>query len=239
MLLKVSLVTKRGRGASSTKRAAPEGLVARGVGAAQADVAEAGDAGVTRREVAPPAVLRAHDELDAVAGEIGEVHEAVHPALLAGVGAAALYGQSEVADLTRGSVQRRAVTQFEAHAVVLRVAFDVDQGVVAVVAAVVAGAGLLARQFQPDHLAREAVGRGQVTRAEPNVADVEQVDQGGSPSPEGGARRRRNIAGPMEHGHPGRARGRGSRAALLRRAYTRSSTSAMPCPTPMHMVHSA
>ena len=92
------------------------------------------------------------------------------------IGAALCHRQPAVAELRRGGIERGGVAQFEADRVVVRIAFEVHQRVVAVVTAVVVRTALHARQFQADDLACEAVCRAQVTRAEPDVADVEQVD---------------------------------------------------------------
>jgi hypothetical protein len=74
---------------------------------------------------------------------------------------------------------RAGVAQFEAHALLLRVAFDVDQRVLARVAAVVGRAMLLAHRLQAEDFARKAVGADGVARAQAHVADVQQIDHGG------------------------------------------------------------
>ena len=128
-------------------------------------------------------MVRALDQLDAVAGGVGEADEATHAALFAGVSAAVLHGEALVGQNGRRRIQRGAVAQLEAHRVVVRIAFEVHQRVVALVAAVPARAGFAARQFQAHHLAGEAVGCIQIARSESDVADVEQVDHAGSPKP--------------------------------------------------------
>ena len=104
----------------------------------------------------------------------------MHVALFPRVGAARPHRQPAVAELGRGGSQRAGLAQLEAHGVVARVAFEVHQRVVAVVAAVVVRAGLDAHPLQADDFARKTVGADQVARAEPDVADVEQVDHGGA-----------------------------------------------------------
>src|SRR3546814_3392640 len=59
----------------------PEALVAHGVGGAQANVAEAGDAGVAAAVPATAGQRRAPRQLDPIAGRITESDEATHLAL--------------------------------------------------------------------------------------------------------------------------------------------------------------
>ena len=87
---------------------------------------------------------------------------------------------SGVSQRSSGGVQRAGVPQLEADAWVLRVTFHIDQGVVACVAAVVVGAMLLAHGLQANELARKAVGADQVACGQAHVADVEQMNHGGS-----------------------------------------------------------
>jgi hypothetical protein len=50
----------------------PEPLVAPWIGRAQPDMAEAGDAGIARGEIAPAAVFGPHHQLDRIAGGVAE-----------------------------------------------------------------------------------------------------------------------------------------------------------------------
>ena len=94
------------------------------------------------------------------------------------IGAARPHRQPAVAELGRGRLQRAGMAKLEAHRVVARIAFEVHEGMVAIVAAVVVRAGLDAHQFQANDLARKTVGPDQVAGAEPDVANVEQIDHG-------------------------------------------------------------
>ena len=59
----------------------PEFLVADRIGRVKTDMAEAGDAGVAAREVAPSAAFWPHHKLDVVTGRIAEADEGFHLAL--------------------------------------------------------------------------------------------------------------------------------------------------------------
>jgi hypothetical protein len=115
-------------------------------------------------------------QVDAVARQVVEADQPAHLPLFQRLGRAGLHRQPAVAELGGGGLQRAGMAQLEADGVVLRVAFEIHQRVLAVVAAVVARAGLDPHQFQADDVTRKAVGRRQVARAQSDVADVEQVD---------------------------------------------------------------
>ncbi|MCY1244894.1 hypothetical protein D9M72_579940 [compost metagenome] len=57
----------------------PERFVARRIGRAQADVAEAGDAGIARWKIAATAMVGRDHEIDAVARRITKVDEGTNP----------------------------------------------------------------------------------------------------------------------------------------------------------------
>ena len=161
----------------------PETLVAWRVGAAQANVAEARDAGVARSEVACAAVVRAHDQVDAVAAGVVKIHERTHVTLFALRRAAVAHRDPGVAELRRGRVKQLGAAQLEAHVVVSGVGLEVDQGVVTRVAAAVARALLLPHALQADQVARKAVRRAQVARAQAPIPNVQQVDHRLCPRP--------------------------------------------------------
>src|SRR5260221_17377 len=76
----------------------PEALVARGIRRAQADMAEARDAGVARREMPATAVVGPDDEIDAVAARVAEVEHRADTALLAGLGASDAHRDAGIAE---------------------------------------------------------------------------------------------------------------------------------------------
>src|SRR6201987_845567 len=73
----------------------PEPLIACRVGRIQADMAEAGDSGVTAGEIAPPAALGADPALDMIAGRVAEAYEGLHLALLGLLRGAGMDGMAE------------------------------------------------------------------------------------------------------------------------------------------------
>jgi hypothetical protein len=155
-------------------------LGARRIGGPQADVREAGNARIDAGNVARAAVIWRHDELDAVAGQIVKMDERVHPSLLALVGGAACDPHAALLEKRGGMVEFRRIAQLEAGGVIGGIAIEIDQRMVAGVAAEVVRAAFLAGPFETHHLAREAAGADQVAGTEADVADVEQVDHGAS-----------------------------------------------------------
>jgi hypothetical protein len=154
----------------------PELLVARRIRRAQSDVAEPGDARVARRKVAPAAVVRSHHQVDAVAARVAEVREGLDVALFALLHGASTHVDAGIAEQRGRLVQVGARAHLETDGVVARIALEVHQRVIALVAAKVVRTGLRAGVFQPEDLQRILVRGREVSRAEADVADVMEVD---------------------------------------------------------------
>src|SRR5271167_2491463 len=56
----------------------PKSFIARGIGGVETDMAEAGDARVTRREITPPTSLGSYDQFDVVAAGVAKSDERAH-----------------------------------------------------------------------------------------------------------------------------------------------------------------
>ncbi len=161
----------------------PEGLVTRGIGSAQADVAEMRDPGVARRKIALAAVIRPHDQLDPVSARVLEGEDLLDAALLAFVFCPVVHRVPCFLDLGTGLVEVFAIFQIEADSMVRGIAFEIDERVVArvaarrgLVAAEVGGLAFPAREFQADDAGRELDGRIEIGRADPQIADVVEID---------------------------------------------------------------
>ena len=139
--------------------------------------------------------MRSHHQLDPVARGIYELHERAHVPLLALLGRAGMHRHAAVAQLGSGGFQFASGTQLKADGVIRRVPFEVNEGVVAVVAAKVCGARFPARSLETQHFAREAVGLLQITRPQSHVADIEEIDHGCDLSPLSGLAQRAGLAG--------------------------------------------
>jgi hypothetical protein len=81
--------------------------------------------------MAHAAVIGAHDQLDVVAARVVETHAGTHAALFAFGGAGTAHIDAGVAECCGRRVQRIGIAQLEADALVGRIAFEVDQRVVA------------------------------------------------------------------------------------------------------------
>src|SRR6266853_6226413 len=161
----------------------PERLVSRRVRGLEADVAEVRDAGVARRKIALAAVERPHHDFDLVAARVLESEELLNTAQLALASGAVVHRMAGLLDLGSRPVEVFPVFQVEADDVVGRVAFEIDERVVArvaahrgLVAAEVRGLAFAGGELQPDDFDGELHGRLQVGRADPQVADVVEVD---------------------------------------------------------------
>src|SRR5712691_10898029 len=161
----------------------PEGFVARSIGGAQPEVAEMRDSGVACGEIALAAVKRPHHDLDLVAGRVLEGEELLHAAQLAFLLGAVAHGMAGFLDLRARLVEVVPVLEIEGDDMVRRITLEIDQRVIArvaphrcLVAAEIRGLALPARQLQPDDPGRELDRGLQIRRADPQVADVVEVD---------------------------------------------------------------
>src|SRR5712691_4154484 len=161
----------------------PERLVARRVRGAQPDMAEMRDSGVARGKIALAAVKRPHHDLDLVAGRVLEREEPLHAAQLAFLLRAVTHGMAGFLDLRARLVEVVPVLEIEGDDMVRRIAFEIDQRVIArvaphrcLVAAEIRGLALPARQLQPDDPGRELDRGLQIRRADPQVSDVVEID---------------------------------------------------------------
>src|SRR3546814_16386675 len=91
----------------------PEALVAHGVGGAQANVAEAGDAGVAAAVPATAGQRRAPRQLDPIAGRITESDEATHLALGSFVRGADVHRVAERPEFRGGGIEFGGGVEFE------------------------------------------------------------------------------------------------------------------------------
>ncbi len=146
-------------------------------------MAEVRDAGVARRKIALAAVKRPHHDFDLVAARVLESEELLNTAQLALASGAVVHRMAGLLDLGSSPVEVFPVLQVEADDVVGRVAFEIDERVVArvaahrdLVAAEVGGLAFAAGELQPDDFGGELHGRLQVGRADPQVADVVKID---------------------------------------------------------------
>src|SRR5712691_6680299 len=161
----------------------PEGFVARRIGGAQPDVAEMRDSSVACGKIALTAVKRPHHDLDLVAGRVLEREEPLHAAQLAFLLRAVTHGMAGFLDLRARLVEVVPVLEIEGDDMVRRIAFEIDQRVIArvaphrcLVAAEIRGLALPARQLQPDDPGRELDRSLQIRRADPQVSDVVEID---------------------------------------------------------------
>src|SRR5881396_317279 len=162
----------------------PEGFVPRRVGGPQPDVAEMRDSGVARRKIAQARMERAHHDLDLVAGRILEGEEMPDAAQLAFVIRPVVHRVPRLFDLGAGLVEVLAVLQVEGDRMIRRVPLEIDQRVVArvaaprcLVAAEVGGLAFPARELQPDDLGGELDRRFEIRRADTQVTDIVEIDQ--------------------------------------------------------------
>ena len=107
----------------------PEGLVANRVGRAQADMAEAGDAGVARAVVAAAAHRRPPGDLDPIAGWIGEADEVAHHARVGLLARADMHGMAKLLQLARRLVEIVLVRDLEARDLNARIAVHIAERV--------------------------------------------------------------------------------------------------------------
>src|SRR5437773_27115 len=162
----------------------PEGFVPRRVGGPQADMAEMRDSGVARRKIAQARMERAHHDLDLVAGRILEGEELLDAAQRAFVLRPVVHRVPRVFDLGAGLVEVLAVLQIEGDRVIRSVPLEIDQRVVArvaayrcLVAAEVGGLAFPPRELQPDDLDGELDRGLQIRGSDPQIADVVEIDQ--------------------------------------------------------------
>ena len=139
------------------ERACPEDLVAACIFRAQPHVAEAGDAGIAPGKVTRAAVVRAHDQVDQVAGGVAKRHTGLDPAPLTSRGIAQLVCQTLATELGHGRVEFIVGAQLEAHRVIGRIALEVHQRVIPAVAAVVARTAVVAGQLEPHYATGKTV----------------------------------------------------------------------------------
>src|SRR5439155_19368405 len=147
---------------ASVQEPRPEGFGPRRVGGPQPDVAEMRDSGVARRKIAQARMERAHHDLDLVAGGILEGEELLDAAQLALVPRPVMHWVPRLFDLGAGLVEVLAVFQIEADDVVGRVSSEINERMVArvaahrcLVAAEVGGLAFPPRELQPDDLSAE------------------------------------------------------------------------------------
>src|SRR5262249_2387450 len=154
----------------------PEPFVALGIGGPQADVREAPHPAVARGKEPPSAVVRAHDELVTVPARVGEADEVLDVSRLAlGARAAAHLGLVRL-ELGRGRVEGCCVRNLPSRRVVRGIALEVDERVVAVVAAEIRGVAFPARELEPEDALRVLGREPRVARSEANVPKVLEVD---------------------------------------------------------------
>lgn len=160
-----------------TEDLCPELFVSYSVGRAEPDVAKSGDAGITRRKIAAPAVMRPRNQVDTVATRVTEVHERLHVAPLALFGASGVHVDSCIAEMGRGVVEFVCRTQLESDHVILRITGEIHERVISIVAAVIARAGLGSCDLQTEDFLRILVCGSKISRAEPDIADIVELDQ--------------------------------------------------------------
>src|SRR3546814_9887575 len=153
----------------------PEALVAHGVGGAQANVAEAGDAGVAAAVPATAGQRRAPRQLDPIAGRITESDEATHLALGSFVRGADVHRVAERLEFRGGGIEFGGGVDFERNRLVGGIALEVAQGVLPLVGAEIRRAAALLAELQAPDIRGIARRAGNVTRAQAYVADVAQI----------------------------------------------------------------
>ena len=161
---------------SSVADLGPEYLVARGVGGAQSDVAEAGDAGVAHAVIALRAMGRAPDQLDAVAAGIVERDEVAHLAQLGFLGGAVVHAIAEPFELTGSGREPVAIGDLKSCRLVRRIACEIAQRVFARVGFEVNRAARAFAYFKAE-IGGGKLGRAfEVARSQAHIGDILQVD---------------------------------------------------------------
>ena len=172
-------------GDARVAEARPELLVARRVGGVEADMAELGHAGVAAGKVSGAAVERLGDEFDAVAGRVVRGDECLDAALVAFLARADMHAVAGAFQFGADGVERGRVVQVETDGLIGGVAFEINHGVVAcvaahgdLVAAEIRRLALTGDELQADDVGGEADRAVEVGRADAHVTDIVQVDHG-------------------------------------------------------------
>ncbi len=163
------------------QQAGPEFFVAARVERAQADVAETRNARIARRKITPAAVMRGVDEFDVVARGILERDELARITLLGIAGAAARGTVAVLLERDQCMVQLIGRIHLESRRVVVWVAFEIDQRVVAAVGPQMDLLAGSVGHFQAQHVGRVAYCRVEIRRTQPDIPDVVQMNHSLSP----------------------------------------------------------
>src|SRR5229473_1192199 len=130
----------------------PKGFILARSGRVQSDVGEARDAGIARREVAPPAVRRAGHQLDGIAARIFEHDERVHLPLLALEPRAGTHAMTRVVEFGRGGLEFADGADLEGDALVAGIARGIGQRMVAVIGAQIRIPAVATNEFKTQDL---------------------------------------------------------------------------------------
>src|SRR5690348_3432090 len=163
----------------------PISLVPDRIARIEADMAEMRNADIAPRKIARARVIRPCDDLDLVAARVARLDDAAGASLLA-----VLFireGRAVAGILESGAdrVEIDRVFEIEADRMVARIALEIDESVVARiaahrydVAAEIRGFAFAAGELQAENLGRVIDRAFEVARAEADVADILQIDHG-------------------------------------------------------------
>src|SRR6185437_7087465 len=157
----------------------PISLVPDRIARIEADMAEMRNAGIAPRKIARARVIRPCDDLDLVAARVARLDDAAGASLLAVL---FIREGRAVAGILESGADR---VEIEADRMVARIALEIDESVVARiaahrydVAAEIRGFAFAAVELQAENLGRVIDRAFEVARAEADVADILQIDHG-------------------------------------------------------------
>src|ERR1700758_5574742 len=135
-------------------------------------MAEAGDTGVATCEIAAPAALRSHDELDVVTGRVAKADERFHLALFGLLRSARVDGMAERFQCRGRNLQAPFIFHLKTDGLVARVAFRITQRVRALVGPEIEGFLTALSDLQAQAGSCKAFRLFQIWRTEADIAHI-------------------------------------------------------------------